>query len=333
MGVAGSPGCTGGLRGGAATGSGNGYGCGHAFAGPPAPHYRQRRWRSGAPRQGPAAGSLPGPAISGRGGFPGRLLLHLRGQHRPRTRHRKEGPASGHPEPLVSGNEGAAGNRPDDPGLPGSCKRSRNGDLRLHPHERHPRRLGAPPHLSPENGPARPVAGRQSRPRPRRRHARLLVGTRLCQGRGPQPFPGFHPHLLPPVRLRRSRAGLLSPSPVLQAGRGAAAPGHNDRVRANGPRHPGRDRPGTGQALPAGHTRPRHSRNGPQDRPGREAVDAGRPAGSADRGRRLHALRRPVADICRSGPPVRDSGLSLHQPLPGTRGHAQPGFQLLDHGI
>ena len=265
MGVAGGPGCPGGLRGGAATGPGNTNRADQSFAGPPAPHYRQRRWRSGAHRQGPAAGSLPGPAISGRGGFPGRHLLHLRGQHRPRTRHRKEGPAAGHAESLVSGNGSAAGNRPDDPSLPGSRPGSRNGDLRLHPHERHPRRLGAPTHLSPENGPARPVAGRQGGPRPRRRHARLLVGIRLCQGRGPHPFPGFHSHLLPPVRLRRSRTGLLSPSPVLQAGRGAAAPGHHDRVRANGPRHPARDRPGTGQALPAGHSRPRHSRYGPSE--------------------------------------------------------------------
>ena len=324
MGVAGGPGLPGGLRGSAATGTGNSYGSNHPFAGPAAPHYRQRRWRSGALNQGPAAGSLPGPAISGRGGLPGRLLLHLCGQHRPRARHRKEGPASGHPESLVSGHEGAAGNRPDDPSLPGSRQDSRNGDLRLHPDERHPRRLGAPPHLSPENGPARPVAGRQSGPRPRRRHARLLVGTRLCQGRGPQPFPGFHSHLLPPIRLRRSRTGLLSPPPVLQAGRRAAASGHHDRVCAKGPRHPARDRPGTGQALSAGHTRPRHSRNGPQNRSGRGAVDEGRPAGSADRGRRLHALRRPVADIRRPGPPVPYPGLSLHQPLPRTGGHAQP---------
>ena len=289
MAVASGPGLVGGLRGGAATGPRNTNGSDRPFTGAPAPHHRQRRWRSGPYRKGPNGGSLPGPALSGCGGFPGRCLLHLRGQNRPRTRHREETEASGHPEPLVSGDEGAAGNRPDDPSLPASRQKKWNGDLRLHPDERHSRRLDAAADLSAENGAPRSVAGRHKGPRPRRRHARLLVGIRLCQGRGPPPFPGIHSNLLPPIRLRRSRAGLFSPSPVLQAGRSPTESGHHDRVRTKGPPHPARDRSRTGQALSAGHTRPRHAGNGPQDRAGRRAMDEGRPAGPADRGRRLHA--------------------------------------------
>ena len=43
-------------------------------------------------------------------------------------------------------------------------------------------------------------------------------------------------------------------------------------------------------------------------------------------------LCRPFRVIHRSGPSIRAPGLSLHQPLPRTPGHAQPGVQFLDPG-
>ena len=183
---------------------------------------------------------------------------------------------------------------------------SRHGDIRLHSHERHPRRLRQAPRparLPPQAGASRMAAGRREQQGrlPRSPGSTDVVGPRLRGAAGARGQAQLDQALGREVRRRRRRSQLLPNALVLQAGPGGARRAADDRSRTLGAAHPGRRVGGQGRGdaargKGAGHgrdLRPRGHRH--------RDVGSGGPGRPPACGGRLRALHQPLRGARASG--------------------------------